>query len=327
MKPTVALLLLLPIVASAQSGSNDMPLNNGGDLLAIPLGTSVGAPTGTVPPSLTGDLYWKVLAGDRVLHHQTAAGATMEINGYVEDLYDTDWSTMPSFYDRSHGAALPEPNGGLQPAFFQLGWTSETLVSLGLSGFGNPCSIAPSLCSPAGGACPPPGFVNGYQVEISLGSAPGTGIVVPADGTAASDHAVTWFIPGGMTALGPPCGLGDFTLQDRHSTDETMVGLPNGTNPYGGAQGAGSGPAQEPANGTVATHVRFRERVLNARADSGTGLGVEGLPIGGGAMNALRLSLGSGQATLGWEIRSQQDAGLPNLAAVGLKQKAGHRRC
>jgi hypothetical protein len=307
---------VLAAPAAAQSGRNDVPLNNGADVAFTYSDPSVGASVGTVPPAIDGDLYWKVLPGDRILQHQTELGAFVEIDGYLEMLWDTQWTTPPDFYDRSHGSALAGGNGTLEPAFFQLGWTSETLVSLGSSGFGNPCTLFPSLCSPPGSSCLPPGRINGYIVDLKIEGTPGSGIVVPADGTAASDHAVTWFVTGGMTALGGPCGLGDYTIQDLHSYDETIAGLPDGTSPYGGFQIAGSGPLPEAATHTTESNLAFRHAMLNVVADSGGGLGLEASDNGGGGMNALRLPVGTGAAALGVEIRSRQAVGTANLAAV-----------
>lgn len=317
MRPSQFLAAVVMSAGAVFAQSNDVPLSNGSDVAFTYSDPSIGAPTGTVPPDLNGDLYWTVLPGDRVLYHETDLGAFVEIDGYLETIWDTHWTTSPDFYDRSHGSALPGINGTLEPAFFQQGWTNEVLVSLGPSGFGNPCTIFPSICSPPGSSCLPPGFINGFVVDLKVETTPGTGIIIPADGTSASDHAVTWFLSGGMTAIGGPCGLGDYTIQDLHSYDETIVGLPDGTNPYGGLQVAGSGPIPELATHSVEAIVTFRDRMLNVFADSGKGLGIEVGENGGGAKNAMRLSVGSGLAKLGVEIRSQQDAGTVNIAAVG----------
>ncbi len=299
--------LLLLLAGPAAGQSNVVPLNNGGDALQLYSDPSAGFPPGSVPPDAAGDLFWKVLPGDRVLNHVTAGGQTMEIDGYIGALFDTDWTTSPDFYDRTHGSALPAFNGALEPAFFQLGFTGETVVTLGNSGFGNPCTVSPSLCTPPGGNCPPSGFINGYVTLVTIGS---PGVIVPADGTPASDLATTYFVPGGMTTVGGTCGLGDYVVQDLHSIDETQVGLPGGENPYGGLQLAGSGPLPEPASSTATASLTFRERVLSAVADSGTGLGIEA----GGAMNGLSLPAGGGASTFGAQLRASRDTGVPNVA-------------
>ena len=82
--------------------------------------------------------------------------------------------------------------------------------------------VGGTLCSP-GGLCPPPGFLNGYLVDLSFGTAVGSGIVVRADGGPSSDLATTYFVTGGMVATGGTCGFGDYDLQDVHSTDETIA--------------------------------------------------------------------------------------------------------
>ncbi len=306
-------LCLLTLPAFGQANSNDVPLNNGGDVMFIFSSPSIGAPSGTVPPDSTGDLYYKVLPGDRLLRHATPASVV--IDGYYESIFDSNFSTSPDFYDRTHGPAVIGASSTFEPAFFQLGFTSEVTVILGSSGFGNPCTVAPSLCSPPGGTCPPPGFVNGFLVDIDFGAA---GIGVPADGTSASDLATTYFLPGGMTATGGACGLGDYTFQDVHSTDESAADvLGTGLNPFGGFQFSGSGPLPESIVSSLEANLTFRNPMLNPIADSGTGFGLEEGDNGGGAANGLLLPVGSGSATLGVEIRSLQSAGVPNLAVAG----------
>ncbi len=317
-----ALALLAGPAESFQVHSNDLPLNNVGDVFYIYSSPSVGSSVGTVPPDLAGDLYWRALPGDRVMSHETAFGAVMEVDGYYETLWDTYWGTTASpspadFYDRSHGLALASTvnPGVLEPAFFQQGWTTEVLVSIGNSGFGNPCTVAPSLCTPPGGPCPPIGFVNGYLVDLQFSSTPGTGVVLPADGTSASDTALTYFLAGGMTATGGVCGMGDYVLQDVHSTDETQADATgSGVNPFGGFQLAGSGPLAEAVTSMAEGHETYRDPLLNVVADSG--LGVEVGDNGGGALNGLNLSVGGGTATLGVELRSLGSAVTPNVAVV-----------
>ena len=309
-------LCLLALPALGQANSNDVPLNNGGDVMFVSSSPSVGAPSGTVPPDAAGDLWYKVLPGNRLLRH--GEPPSVVIDGYYETLWDTDWSTPPDFHDRTHGPAVLGAAGALEPAFFQLGFTSETTVVLGPSGFGNPCTVAPSLCTPPGGTCPPSGFINGFLVDIDFGLA---GIGIPADGTPASDHAVTYFVPGGMTITGGTCGLGDYTLQDVHSTAAPRADrLGSGISPFDGFPLAGRGPHPDSIVSTTEAHLTFRNPMLNPVADSGTGFGVEQGDNGGGATNALLLSVGSGLASLGVELRSLQHAGTSNLAVVGASQ-------
>jgi len=310
--------LTLPATVHAQS-SNNTPLNNGGDVVFFYSSPSSGFSSLAFPPDVNGDLYWRAHSGADMMNDVDALlGAAMEVDGYYESLFGTNWNTSPSFYVRSHGPALAGVNGNLEPAFFQLGLTTETVVLIGPSGFGNPCTIVGTLCSPSGGSCPAPGFVNGYAVDITLGATPGTGIVLPADGTSASDTATTYFVTGGMTSTGSLCGTGDYDLQDLHSTDETQADvLGNGFNPSGGFQAAAGGPTSESVASMASGHAAWRGNVTNVVADSGTGLGVEVGSNGGGAMNGRNLSVGGGVATLGVELRDFEAAGAPNLAVVG----------
>ncbi|MEM7311450.1 MAG: hypothetical protein AAF682_32600, partial [Planctomycetota bacterium] len=158
-------------LAAAQVNSNDSTFNNNGDVVFIYSSPSSGFTSLAFPPDVTGDLYWRAHSGADFMNDVDAViGSAMEVDGYYESLFDTDWSSTPSFYSRAHGPALPDSAGlgGLEPSFFQLGLTTETVVLVGPSGFGNPCTVAPSLCSPSGGTCPPPGFVNGYLIDLAF---------------------------------------------------------------------------------------------------------------------------------------------------------------
>jgi hypothetical protein len=200
-------------------------------------------------------------------------------------------------------AGLPDLNNG-------------TVVVVGASGFGNPCTVAPSLCSPAGGTCPPPGFVNGYITDIAFGATAGSGIVLASDGSAASDTASVWYVTGGMTASGGTCGLGDYDMQDVHSTNETQADPGTGLNASGGFQIAGGGLANEGIASMAEGHEQWRGGVVNVRAKSSGGA-VEPGDLLGGAMNGRRLPVGGGGATIGVELRDLAGAGGPNIGIVG----------
>lgn len=313
--------LLVAGVISAQSNSNDAPFNNGGDVVFIFSSPSSGFSSLSNPPDANGDLFWRAhatLADVAPAYGAGAAGHVMEVDGYYESLFDTDWTSSPHFYQRLHGPAVVNALGGLEPSFFTTGFGGgaypETLVQLGPSGFGNPCTVAPTLCSPPGGICPPTGFVNGYIVDIQFGSAIASGVVVPANKTANSNYAMTYFVHGGMTASGGTCGLGDYDLQDVHSTDESQSDTTgNAINPDSGFQVAASGPIQDATASMAENSDTWRENVFQPVAQTNATLGVEVGPNFGGAMNGRRLSTGSGQATLGGELRDFAAASIPNL--------------
>jgi hypothetical protein len=312
---------------AAAQNSNDSPFNNNGDVVFLYSSPSSGFSSLAFPPDVNGDLYWRSHSGAAFMNDvDPLLGSAMEIDGYYESLFDTDWSTSPSFYVRNHGPALPSlaGNGNLEPAFFQVGLGGgDTVVLVGPSGFGNPCTIVASLCSPSGGTCPPTGFVNGYLTQLTFGSTPGSGIVMPADGTAASDMATTWFVTGGMTASGGTCGLGDYDIQDVHSTNETQADLGFGINPSGGLQAAASGPIAEGVASMAEGHVTWRGNIVNIVANSGVGggsVGVETGDNGGGAMNGRNLPVAAGGSTIGVELRDLNSAlALPglNIGIVG----------
>ncbi|MEM7311060.1 MAG: hypothetical protein AAF682_30600 [Planctomycetota bacterium] len=300
--------------ATAQLGLNDASFNNGSDTANLYSSPSIGAAPTDNPPDLDGDLFWRVHSGaDFMAYVDPAGSAVMEVDSYFESLFDTDWSTTPSFYTRVHGPALPNAAGtGLEPAFLQQGLTTEVVVVVGPSGF--PC---PGYFSYYSCLCPPPGFVDGYLVDLTFGSTVGSGVVLPADGTAASDMATTWFVPGGMLSSGGSCGLGDYDIQDLHSIDETQADpLGLGLNPSGGFQFGGQGPVQELITSMAEPHTGWRSPILNPVADSGGALGVEVGDNGGGAMNGRALAVSGGGASLGVEIRDYVGAQLPNNVAV-----------
>ena len=99
-----ALALVLAAAAPAAQWSNDTPFNNGADVAFIYSDPSSGATSGAVPADVTGDLYWRTHSGGNFLNDVDAAlgGSLMEVDGYYESLFDTDWSTTPHFYVRAH---------------------------------------------------------------------------------------------------------------------------------------------------------------------------------------------------------------------------------
>jgi hypothetical protein len=308
----ISTLAILAGVVTAQNGNNS-PLNNGGDVIFLYSSpVSIGGPA-LGPADPLGDLYWRAHNGANFMcdtFGPLPGTQTMEIDGYYESLFDTDWTTSPSFYLRGHH---PLAAGGLPDL---LAGTSQ-FVAIGASGFGNPCTVAPSLCSPSGGVCPPPGFVNGYITDITFGATAGSGIVLPSDGTAASDTATVWYVTGGMPAVGGLCGLGDYDLQDVHSTNETQADPGTGLNASGGFQIAGGGLVNEAVSSMAEGHEQWRGNIVNVVAASAGGP-VEVGSLLGGAMNGRRLPVGAGGATLGVELRDFAGAAAgPNIGIVG----------
>ena len=81
---------------------------------------------------------------------------------------------------------------------------------------------------------------------------------------------MTYFVPDGMSASGGLCGLGDYAVQALVSTDETMVGVAGGLNPYGGFALDGA-TSTVPATETTVESLTFANPMLNVIADSGGG--------------------------------------------------------
>lgn len=306
----VAGVIALGAATAAAQNSNDINFNNEGDIVFYYNDPSVGGPTGS--PSITGDLIWKSYSGTQIMAHGEGGGvvsATMEIDSFALNYYDTDWNTVGNFYDMVWGpGVLSTVNpGNIEPDFFQAGGLTgaDVLVSIGTAGG------LPAL------PCPPPGYVTGYIVSFTFGSTVGAGIVVPATGNAAAHLTETIFAPGGMTLTsGAPgaCGLGDYILQDTHSTNETQADDLGGISAYGGFATAGA-QVPDAVSESAEWHSNFRERTLNIVGDSGAGL--ERGFYGGGATNGLKLPVSTGLARFSYEIRATQDAGVTNVAFAG----------
>jgi hypothetical protein len=319
--------LALAAPAAAQN-SNDSPFNNNGDVILFYSSPSSGGTSGgTGCGTVTGDLYWRAHTGanfvndvDATLaaapltfleHGGAAAGASaMEIDGYYESLFDTDFSTTPSFYVRAHTNLV----AGIPDLSAYCAGTAGITVVIGASGFSSPCTIAPSLCT--AGICAPPGTANGWITDIGFGATIGSGIVITAGGVAGDNFATTWFLPGGMVSTGGLCGGGDYTLQDVHSTNETQADIRGGINPSGGFQLAAGGLIHEGVTSMTEGHETWRNNIINVRANT-QGAGVETGDNGGGAMNGRNLSVGGGGSTLGVELRDFAAVGTPNIGIVG----------
>ncbi len=301
--PLVGMLALA--TASAQS-SNDTPLNNGAEALFF-----------FSDPSAAGDLYWRAHTGANMINDVDAGlgGSFMEIDGYYESLYDSNWLTSPLLYTRTHTGML-----GLVPDLADPG---AVTVVLGPSGFGPPCTIAPSVCSPAtaGSLCGPGGTLVGWIIDVGFGATVGSGVVIPASGLPADDIATTYDVPPGMSVFaGPagPCGFGDYSFQATYSTDETQSAvLPGGISGSSGAQAAGGGLINDPVNFMPEQHETWRGNVLNVVAQTDAATGVELGSNGGGALNGRNLSVLGGTAMLGVEVRDFDATTTPSIAFAG----------
>jgi hypothetical protein len=307
--------LVLGAGFSAAQNSNDSTYNNGGDVAFFYSSPSPGG-------CLTGDLYWRTHTGANFMNDVDAAlgGSLMEIDGYYESLFDTDWSTTPQFYTRAH---LFDFNGTVPDLASYCAGTSGITVIVGGSGFGAPCTVAPSICSPAtvGSVCAAPGFVIGWIVDIGFGPTVGSGVVmtaagIPGGAPAGDDMATVWFVTPGMIATGGTCGAGDYAIQDIHSTDETQADVAGGLNLSGGFQVAGGGLAHEGVASMAEGHETWRNNIVNVRANT-LGGGLEVGDNGGGARNGRNLSVGGGGSQIGVELRDLAGSGGPNIGIVG----------
>lgn len=326
-----ALLLAGPAAAQNPDNENDLQLTAGLDIIYVYSDPSigVGCPAGTFPPCwATADFFWKVVPKETINH----CGGTMEISGLDFFSFDTDYTTVDGsgnntvLYDIVVTTGLPS---GINPGQIEPDPADPGLVMLSF-GAGTPVNNA-FLPDPG---CPPPGFVNGYELEVSIaGGVPGAGIIITADGS--TDHVLTHMIPDGQCGpFGCPgagtCLDGDMALQDGHSSGlfggigETQADwLGTGYSAFGGFAIAGALGGIDAVSETPWTVVQFFERTLNMRVDSGTGhlnndfcfgvpypapeLGLAGLNFSTGAA-------GGGFNSIGAQLYSYQ--GIGNTATV-----------
>jgi hypothetical protein len=252
-------------VAQNPIQENDIQFNNGTDVVFLYSDPSVGSSAGTGVVDLSGDLLWKSYPATALKSPVPIATPQMQLVGFDWAIYDTDWSTSATIYDvlistGTVGTAAPLA-GVITPNFAD---PNAVLLLGGPSGFPDPCTISPALCT--AGGCPPVGYVNGYLVDASL-AGPCDGSGLPAHILLAKDnhYCATQFVPGGMTFMsGPPgaCGIGDYSIMDAHSTDETQfadpaVG-PSNMNPYGGFQIGGPAAALGPEPSTEIAKYAFQ---------------------------------------------------------------------
>lgn len=314
----VPALLLFAGVARAQNldNENDLPLCKGIDIIYGYQDPSVGSPVGTFPPDwANSDYFWKVIPKE-VLRH---CSGTMEVSGMDFFTFDTDYTTVDVngnntlLHDIVFTVGIPS---GTNPGQIEPDPTDPNLVQLSF-GAGSPNNA--SLPDPG---CPPAGFINGYQLDVSIaGGVVGAGIILTADGT--TDYVVTHMIPSGMCSGGAcpgtgACLDGDMTFQDAHSScnfggiGETQADwLGSGYSAFGGFAIGGALGGTDAVCETPWTNLEFFERTLNMRVDSGTGNGPE---LGLAGLNFSLGASGGGFASIGARYFSYQ--GVGNLAAV-----------
>jgi hypothetical protein len=255
--------------AAAQTNplqENDIPLFNGTDVVFLYSDPSVGASAGTGVVDLSGDLLWKSYPATALKSPVPIATPQMQLVGFDWAIYDTDWATTAIIYDVLISTGAPGTGtlaGVITPNFADPG---AVLILGGPSGFPDPCTISPALCT--AGGCPPAGYVNGFLVDATLlgvTCGDGSALLLAKD----NNYCATLFVPGGMTFMsGPPgsCGIGDYSIMDAHSTDETQGdALGNGNNQFGGFQIGGPTAAlgPEPIAEIARYNFQFCEPTMN----------------------------------------------------------------
>jgi hypothetical protein len=121
-----------------------------------------------------------------------------------------------------------------------------------------------------------------------------------------------------FSAAPGPCGFGDYTFQAAYSTDETLSAvLPGGISGSSGGQIGAGGFVNDPAASMPELHETWRGNVLNVVAQTDAATGVEVGNNGGGALNGRNLSVVSGSARLGVEVRDFDAAATPSIAFAG----------
>jgi hypothetical protein len=309
-----AMAAVLAGTARAQTvAANDLPLENGADVMFLYSDPSVGFATGTFPPDFGGDLFWKVLPRDVLL----ASGGTLEISTLEFAIYDTDPVTPAPIYDLmltrgKPSAAFP---GSIEPDFAD---PNAVFLSPG-TGIPSICSFMPEICPPL---CTPVIIDQPIlTLQLQLGTCSGDGIAIRADGS--QDLVVTAFLPGGMHFDGgppPSCPMfhGDYVLMDAHSTDETQADwLGTGASAYGGFQIGGGGMLAEGRMDTWALRVQFCEPILSVALSSDPFMPYYAPPwssVHSQGLAGVRASVGGGTASLQYVLYDL--AGVGDLALV-----------
>jgi hypothetical protein len=303
------LLALVPAAAAAQD-HNNLDLHNGGDGIFFYNDPSVGHPPGTFPiPSFDVDFWYRVFPKEVLLHPL----GTLELTGYTNEYSDTDWVTTPtgvpgvtsSMHDMILTPGVLQPGGTIVPALPGPSPLEVDIVGLSVVGLlPNPCPGSP-VCS---GPCPLTGFVSGYVIAVDF---MGAGPVLQVDGL--TDWTWSTFVPGvlpattgGMTLAGGACGIGDFILQDFHSSNVFGAGETQApsiaVSKYGGFQVGNTGAGNwnpDGADEVYAEPLEFGSPIAEPMHDAGagmsTGLGALNPWLGGGANSiAMRYRHASG---------------------------------
>lgn len=318
-----AAVLVLGVCASAQpanpANQNDLTLHNGLDGFFIFSDPSVGAATGTNPPNLNGDLFWKVFPKEAMHFGTSAAGGnppgTAEISGIRVSIADTDWSTSPAMHDLILTPGRPSPTaafaGNIEPDYTS---PAAIFISFGPSGLPDPCTIPGSGCT---GGCPT--GLNYYDIDLFFGTGAGDGIVVQADGTV--DWTLVSFLPGGMTATGGRCGAGDYVTQAAYSSNFFTGGreekqadwLGTGFSAFSGQSignfnGAPTGYVPDVIQDTPALEISFVQPILTPMVDIGDGVMDRGLVT-------LNVSTGTGTVSMGFESFDYRSIGSTLLTS------------
>ncbi|MEX1025397.1 MAG: hypothetical protein WD226_10000 [Planctomycetota bacterium] len=313
---------LLAGAASSQSAAflgNEVQLSAGGSTVWIYNSPSVGGTTGA--PILGADLAYKGVPQNRT---RTASG-TANLRS-LEDIFlgDLDWPNgAPDFYDIAIDTSSAEFGvqfDNLIPDFFASG-SVAALLSLGNSGFPNPCTQGAAGCTGSLG-CPAP--VTGYIVSLELLSP----IAIPGGQDDLAGTSLVNFLPGGMvygasSGVGA-CGLGDYVFQGAQSLTENQadyltqagtswcegfqLGDPAGVSP--------TGPLEDANTTMLEMNFGLDDIVVEAEiTDAGAGYG----PVRGGA--SLGVDTQTGTATLAAHVTAGPGlAGSLVFPAVALGQ-------
>lgn len=317
MGAVVGALFFAAASAAAQNpnNENDLVLHNGVDVVFLYSDPSVGFSAGTNPPDITnGDWYWKVWAKEALRSATTNPDPitgnpvfSLEMSGYEFYNYDTDWSDSSQTYDRiiTPGKNSTVNPGNIEPDFGSL--LGVQLLGATSTGFANPCTVNPALCAGGTGpGCPPAGFVNGYIVDAQIGTGADDGIIWPQGALPGLDWTIASFLPGGMPGIttgGGACGMGNYTIEDAHSTDEQQPDwLGTGYSAFGGFNVPGSGPTPEPVTDVGCDVAQFVEPIVQARVNPGSSGPEHGLAT-------LHPSVSTGQARLGYTLFARQSVG------------------
>jgi hypothetical protein len=254
------------------SNENDITVQNGIDIIYLSNG-GLFPTTGPVFPAMGDPAIheWshQAIHGRKVLVPDTAAvlgtpgshGSTMEITGHHFFIFYLDPTTGGDIGDFYVSKGVMNAGGAIEPDI--AGWPAPVggIVYIQYGNAGLPAF-----------ACPPAGFIGGYELVATL-TDPITGLGFTVTGLDGTTHiSQIGFAVGGQVLTGGSCAAGNVSTTFAYSTDETSVTPTLG----GGAEEGGfnavlaTGPlgyTEDALSSSYAADLSYRESTLSMRVN------------------------------------------------------------